>query len=86
MGGGGDQSDPPPDFGCREAPRGLSSARKLLVLDRKLSIHWIVFFLTPRTPSTSNRFLATLRRPLRYATMTVASAHIRPFLLSRPGW
>ena len=35
---GGIKVTPPPDFGCREAPRGLSSARKLLVLDRKLSI------------------------------------------------
>ena len=30
-------------------------------------------FMSPRTPRTSNRSLAMLRRPLRYAKMTVAS-------------
>jgi hypothetical protein len=30
-------------------------------------------FMSPRTPRTSNRSLATLRRPLRYAKMNVAS-------------
>ena len=30
-------------------------------------------FMSPRTPRTSNWSLATLRRPLRYAKMTVAS-------------